>query len=98
MTLRPPLLSQVRVAARDARGRALAPQVLVGERARALQHELDHLDGVLILDHSNEGLAARLGEAEPGGARARDARRARAIERARHVDAAEPASSLWGFS
>ena len=27
---------------------------LTGERARAFQHELDHLDGVLIIDHTDE--------------------------------------------
>ena len=27
---------------------------LTGERARAFQHELDHLDGVLIIDHADE--------------------------------------------
>jgi len=30
--------------------------LLVGMQARILQHEIDHLDGVLILDHSSEPL------------------------------------------
>ena len=32
----------------------LHTQVMLGEAARALQHELDHLNGVLILDHATD--------------------------------------------
>ena len=64
------------VAAQDVAGVPFR-QTLRGEAARAFQHELDHLDGVLILDHA--GLAElppavqeleRLHEGEPeAGAR-----------------------------
>ena len=39
------------VAAQDVAGVPFR-QTLRGEAARAFQHELDHLDGVLILDHA----------------------------------------------
>ena len=40
----------VRVEARDAEGRSLS-LTAQGLRARVLQHEMDHLDGVLFIDH-----------------------------------------------
>jgi len=40
---------------RDLSGQRCAVN-LVGMQARILQHEIDHLDGVLILDHSSEPL------------------------------------------
>ena len=44
----------VEVAAQDVRGVPFR-YALRGEPARAFQHELDHLNGVLILDHANLG-------------------------------------------
>jgi peptide deformylase len=41
--------AEVRVRARDARGEELEVQAS-GRAARVIQHEIDHLDGVLILD------------------------------------------------
>jgi len=41
--------AQVRVEARDLRGRELLVEA-AGLEARVIQHEIDHLDGVLILD------------------------------------------------
>ena len=41
---------QVRMVWTDATGNR-AEHLLEGVRARIAQHELDHLDGVLILDH-----------------------------------------------
>jgi peptide deformylase len=42
----------VEVAAQDITGRPIR-KALRGEAARAFQHELDHLNGILILDHAN---------------------------------------------
>jgi peptide deformylase len=42
---------QVRVTARDARGEPLTVEAS-GLEARVIQHEMDHLDGVLILDRT----------------------------------------------
>jgi peptide deformylase len=42
----------VEVAAQDITGRPIR-KALSGEAARAFQHELDHLDGILIIDHAN---------------------------------------------
>ena len=60
----------VRVSARDERGE----QILIeasGLEARVIQHEIDHLDGVLILDRTSrdqrkEAMKA-LREAQPAG-------------------------------
>jgi peptide deformylase len=41
----------VRVRARDAQGEAILIEAS-GLEARVIQHEMDHLDGVLILDHT----------------------------------------------
>jgi len=41
----------VEVAAQDVRGVPVRKS-LVGEAARAFQHELDHLDGLLVIDHA----------------------------------------------
>ena len=41
----------VRVSGRDAEGEAIAIEAS-GLEARVLQHEIDHLDGVLILDRT----------------------------------------------
>ncbi|CAJ1413652.1 unnamed protein product [Effrenium voratum] len=45
--------SEIAVEARDLRGRPFL-QRMDGEQARAFQHELDHLNGILILDHATE--------------------------------------------
>ena len=50
-TLRRP--ARVRMVWTDAQGNR-AEHALEGARARIAQHELDHLDGVLILDHSED--------------------------------------------
>jgi peptide deformylase len=42
----------VEVAAQDITGRPIR-KALSGEAARAFQHELDHLDGILIIDHAS---------------------------------------------
>ena len=41
----------VEIAAQDITGRPIR-KALRGEAARAFQHELDHLDGILIIDHA----------------------------------------------
>jgi peptide deformylase len=42
----------VRVSARDSRGEPIAIEAS-GLEARVIQHEMDHLDGVLILDRTS---------------------------------------------
>ena len=51
--------AQVRVQARNQRGR---PFIIEAEDmlARAIQHELDHLNGVLFIDHLSEAERARV--------------------------------------
>jgi peptide deformylase len=51
---------------RVAFGKAVTVRAL-GVLARVLQHEVDHLDGVLFIDHLDDGERARfLAEASPG--------------------------------
>ena len=45
--------TSVRLEGRDLEGGELSME-LTGHAARVVQHELDHLDGVLILDHTTE--------------------------------------------
>jgi peptide deformylase len=65
--------AQVRVRARDGEGEALTIEA-DGLRARVIQHEIDHLDGVLILDRISRGArkeamrAMREAEAEDSAA------------------------------
>jgi peptide deformylase len=49
---------EVRVRARDVRGRRLEYDA-EGLEARVIQHELDHLDGVLILERASREDRAR---------------------------------------
>lgn len=44
-------LRDIDVRARDLRGRPFAT-TLTGEKARAMQHEMDHARGILIIDHA----------------------------------------------
>ncbi|MHB9857404.1 peptide deformylase [Streptomyces sp. YIM S03343] len=66
--------AEVRLTWQDERGRAL-DEVLTGWPARIVQHETDHLDGVLCLDRaeprslaSNEAMALRWSQATPEAA------------------------------
>ena len=43
----------VRVRAQDERGEAHPDRGVSGLEARVIQHEMDHLDGVLILDRTS---------------------------------------------
>ena len=45
--------ASIKVEASDINGKAFS-QIMEGEAARAFQHELDHLNGVLIIDHALE--------------------------------------------
>ena len=63
---------------------------LTGERARAFQHELDHLDGVLIIDHADETslpptMARREHALHDARQRRAFARRVEPVRRARKV-------------
>jgi peptide deformylase len=91
--------AQVRVRARDVHGAELEVQA-EGLQARVIQHEVDHLDGKLILDHVSraQGGDAR---AARGAGRRRRGRRGRLKSRTGEACApssSAPPSSLRPFS
>ena len=62
--------AQVRIQARNRRGRLFSIEA-EGMLARVIQHELDHLNGVLFIDHLSEAERARVRrEYAEGGAEA----------------------------